>query len=398
MRHSNPLKTLWSLDPGLIFLSHGSFGACPKVVLETQDHFRDRMERDPVAFFARDLEPLLDEACRPLARFINAPVDDLTFIENTTSGVNAVLRSMSFRNGEEILTTNHTYNACMNALNYVAARQGIHVVVAELPSSIQSPDEILDSVLSCCTAKTRLALIDHVTSPSAMIIPIEAMVEQLRHRGIESLIDGAHAPGMVPIDLQAMRPTYYVANCHKWLCAPKGAAFLYVEPGKQDQVRPLTISHGANAPARTDRSRFHLEFDWTGTLDISSYLSVPFALEYLPSLVSGGWPNVYAQNHQKAIRARRVLCEVLETPPECPETMLGSMANLRIPRIPRHANGLPWSYAEIHDYLYDHYRIQVTIHDFPHPGQTCVRLSAMLYNSDEEYDCLAQALRKMAKQ
>lgn len=375
----------WSLDPSITFLNHGSFGACPLPVLAKQQHLRARMEQQPLQFFGRDLEALLDQARSKLAAFVGADADDLAFVPNATTAINTVLRSLRFQPGDELLTTNQEYNACRNALNYVAERYGLKVVVAEVPFPIEASEQVVGAIVGCVSPKTRLALIDHVVSQTGLVFPLAELVQALTERGVETLVDGAHAPGMVQLNLQAIGATYYTGNCHKWLCAPKGAAFLYVQRDRQIAIRPLTISHGANAP-RTDRSRFRLEFDWTGTDDPTAYLCVPEAIRVMGSLLPEGWDGIMATNHALAIAARRLLCETLKLPPLCPDAMLGSLAVIPLP------DGNPqW----LQDALLERYQIEVPIVPYPTPHSRLVRVSAQLYNRLEQYDFLATAIAEL---
>jgi isopenicillin-N epimerase len=327
---SEDLAALWPLDRDVVFLNHGSFGACPTEVLRYQSALRGEMEAEPVRFLSREIDDRLAAARVVLAGFVGAHPDDLAFVVNATSGVNAVLRSRVFAAGDELLVTDHAYNACRNTLNFVAERAGARVVVVTMPFPVGSPGEVVDAVLARVTARTRLALLDHVTSPTGLILPIARLSAALRGRGVDVLVDGAHAPGMLPLDLAALGATYYTGNCHKWLCAPKGSAFLWTRRDRQLDVRPLTISHGANA-VWPGRSRYRLEFDWTGTSDPTAWLAVPRAIEYLGGLLPGGWPALMARNHALALDARRLLCEALDTPPPCPDDMIGSLASLRLP-------------------------------------------------------------------
>ncbi len=376
----------WSLDPAIVFLNHGSFGACPLPVLALQQHLRQRIERQPLQFFGRDLEQLLDQARIDLAAFVGADADDLAFVPNATTGINTILRSLTFESGDELLTTNQEYNACRNALEFVAARSGAKIVVAEVPYPIESAQQAIELILQAVSSKTRLALLDHITSQTGLVFPIAEIIHALTAQGVDTLIDGAHAPGMVALDLTAIAPTYYTGNCHKWLCAPKGAAFLYVQRDKQAEIRPLTISHGANSP-RCDRSQFRLEFDWTGTDDPTAYLCVPEAIRFMGSLLPGGWSELMAQNRAKAIAARKILCEILEVAPPCPDQMIGSLATVPL------SDG---SYIELQDALLEKFGIEVPIVPYPSAPNRLVRISAQIYNTLDQYDKLGQAIVELS--
>lgn len=387
--HSSSYQELWSIDSNVVFLNHGSYGACPKAVLAVQQSLRSQLEQDPVNFFGRKWEPLLDNARSKLAAFINADVQDLVFVQNATTGVNSVLRSLNFSPDDEILTTNHEYNACRNALNFIASRTGARVVVANVPFPIESPQQIIAAVIDKVSSKTRLALLDHVTSQTGLIFPIQQLVQELQARGVETLVDGAHAPGMVDLNMLEIGATYYTGNCHKWLSAPKGAAFLYVRRDRQSEIHPLTISHGANSP-RTDKSRFHLEFDWTGSDDPTAYMCVPEAIAFMGLLLPGGWTELRQRNHQLVLQARQILCDVLKVQPPCPKEMIGSMAVVPVPTSLEN-----YSYMSLHDELFDKFGIQVQVVPWQESPRLLVRISAQIYNTLEQYKYLAKALRNL---
>ncbi|WP_218651477.1 aminotransferase class V-fold PLP-dependent enzyme [Nostoc sp. C057] len=385
------IRDLWSLDSTVTFLNHGSFGACPKQVLEFQQRLRSQLEHEPLRFFGREWEPLLDDARSKVAAFVGADVQDLVFVPNATTGVNSVLRSLTFSPEDEILTTNHEYNACCNALDFIASRTGARVVVAKVPFPIDSPQQVIAAVIERVSPKTRLALLDHVTSQTGLIFPIQELAKELQQRGVDTLVDGAHAPGMISLDLREIGATYYTGNCHKWLCAPKGAAFLYVRRDKQSEIRPLTISHGTNSP-RTDKSRFQLEFDWTGTDDPTAYMCVPEAIAFMGSLLPGGWTELRQQNHQLVLQGRRLLCEALEVQPLCPEEMIGSMAVVPMPTTLENRD-----FISVHDELFDKFGIQVQVMPWQEQPRLLVRISAQIYNTLEQYEYLVKALLKLLK-
>jgi isopenicillin-N epimerase len=375
-------KRLWLINPGITFLNHGSFGACPIAVLEKQQELRHLLESEPLRFMEDQLESLLDAAREALANFVGAFPSELVFVPNATTGINTVLRSLSFQPGDELLTTNQEYNASRNALNFVAAQSGATVIVAEIPFPIASPNQVIDAVMAKISARTRLVLIDQVTSQTALILPIEALVQRLKPFGIEVLVDAAHAPGMIPLNLRELGVAYYTGNCHKWMCAPKGAAFLYVRQDQQSRIRPLVISHGANSP-RLDRSRFHLEFDWMGTTDPTSYLCVSKAIDWMAALLPGGWAELMTRNQEMALAARAMLCDALNVAPPSPDCMIGSMAGVPLP--PGSAKGLQMQ-------LFDRFQIEVPIIPWQGVTDRLLRVSAQLYNSLPDYDYLSKAL------
>ncbi len=409
------LRTRWSLEPDVVFLNHGSFGATPTAVLDEQARWRARMESDPVRFFVREFDPLLAEVRAVLGRFLGAEAEDLALVPNATAGVNTVLRSLSFEPGDELLATGHEYNAALNALRFAADRDGARVILVDPGYPVDGPDDLVERLLAAVTPRTRLVLLSHVTSPTAVVLPVERLVPALRARGVETLVDGAHAPGMLPLDLDALGAAYYTGNCHKWMCAPKGAAFLHVRRDRRAAIRPLSISHGANDPD-PDRPLFRKEFDWTGTDDPSAWLSIPAAIETVGGMLPGGWPAVMAANRDLALRGRDAILAALEgIGPEparagAPDAMTGSMATVTLPGrgSTPFVSRSPLDVDPIGAALWERWRIEVPILAIPAgPGGTdgageaprgrLVRISAQLYDTPDEYALLGSALAELCR-
>jgi isopenicillin-N epimerase len=380
-------------------LNHGSFGACPRAVLQRQQRLRAEMEREPVRFFTRQMQPLLDDSRRALAELIGADPADVVFGRNATTAVNSVLRSLGFEPGDELLVTDHDYNACRNAVRFVAERAGARVVVAPLPLPIESAGQVVEAIVARVTDRTRLALIDHVTSPTAVIFPIEAIVRQLDQRGVDTLVDGAHAPGMIPLELARIGAAYYAGNCHKWLCAPKGAAFLHVRPDRQEGLQPAVISHGFNTP-RAGYSRFQDTFDWTGSDDPTPWLCVGEAIRFLDALSDGGIRALMGRNHELVLAGRQILREALDLAPTCPEAMIGSMAALKLPDDAEPApaadsSTTPTVTHRLQSDLLERFGVEVPVYHWPGPPQKLLRISAHAYNHLAQYEQLAAALAQL---
>ena len=397
----NPLREHWLLEDGLAFLNHGSFGACPRVVMDEQSRLRAEMERNPVRFLWREIGDRLDAARAELARFIGTDAEELAFVANATTAVNSVLRSFELQPGDEILVTDHGYNACNNVAAECARRSGAKVVTARIPLPIAGPEQAVTAIVAAVTPRTRLVLVDHVTSPTALVLPVAEIVRELEPRGIAVFVDGAHAPGMLPLDLRTLRPSFYTGNLHKWVCAPRGAGFIFVRRDRQAGVHPAVISHGYNTP-RAGRSLFHDEFDWQGTLDVTAWLTVPAAIRSCARLLPGGWPALMQRNHDLAVAARRLLCERIGVEPPCPETMLGSMATLPLPAALQEKNsGEPRAviarFDPLQSALLEQHRIEVPVVRWGTPARRWFRISAHAYNSSDEYERLADALAAAAK-
>lgn len=386
----NDLRHHWLLDPDVTYLNHGSFGATPIAVLDAQREWQLRLEREPVRFFVKTLESALADSRESLAEVVRCRPDDLAFVSNATTGVNTVLRSLPFGPGDELLCTDHVYPACKNALDFVARRTGARVVVASVPFPCSGPDEVIAAVLGSVSAQTRLVLLDQVASPTGLVFPIASLVTCLADLGIDTLVDAAHGPGIVPLNLDHTGAAYTTGNCHKWMCAPKGCAFLHVRADRQSRIRPLTISHGATADTN-GKNRFRAEFDWVGTTDPSPYLTIPFLNKTMRERF-GDWNHIMASNRELALLGRDILGEKLGLQPPCPDSMVAAMVALPLPQ------GFDWDglhprpAMDICDRLYGGWRVEVPIFDWPKPGNQWFRISAQLYNDPSDYHRLAGIL------
>ena len=387
----------WRLDPEVTFLNHGSYGACPEPVLAAQRQWRDRLESEPVRFLSGELPGLLAEARESVGRFLGADPEGLAFVPNATTGVNTVLQSLRFEPGDELLTDDHEYNATINAMRAAAARDGARVVVAPIPFPIASPDEAMAAIVAAVTERTRLLMVSHVTSPTGLILPVAELVGEMDRRGIDTLVDAAHAPGMVPVDVAALSAAYWTGNGHKWLCGPKGTAVLWVREDRRDRIHPLVVSHGANEPL-AGRTRFRHEFDWVGTSDPTGYLTLPEAVDWMDRCAipdGDGWPAVMAANHALALKGRDIVADALGIEAPAPDTMLGSMAALPLSGVPDETAASALGGA-----LESEDRIQVPIGPWPvraaqrdgEAPQVLLRISAQRYNEPADYERLADAL------
>ena len=386
----------WRLRPDITYLTHGTYGACPESILEVQRAWRDRLEAEPVRFLTRELDGLLDDTRAAVGSFLHADPEGLAFVPNATTGVNTVLRSLRLEPGDELVAGNHEYNATINALRAVAEPAGAQVVVADIPLPVRGDEAVLDALLAAVTPRTRLVLVSQVTSPTAIVFPVERLVRELAARGIDTLVDGAHAPGMLPIDLDALGAAYWTGNGHKWLCAPKGAGVLWVREDRRDHVRPLVISHGANE-SRTRRTRFRAEFDWTGTADPTAILTLPAAIDWMAAQAPGGWPEVMAANRALALRGRAIVEAALGVEPLAPDTMIGAMATIAIPGVRTDDEA-----AALAGAVYEVDRFEVPIGGWPVPAArsapeapptaVLMRISAQRYNEVADYERLASSL------
>ncbi|TWU26570.1 Isopenicillin N epimerase [Novipirellula galeiformis] len=387
------MKQHWKIDPRLDFLNHGSFGAVPTVVLQAQQAFRDELESDPIRYLApeRELEPKLDYVRDVLSELIVADAADLAFVLNATAGVNAVLRSFPLRDGDEIVVTNHGYNACNNAAHYAAERAGAIVRTAEIPFPVGGPGQVVDAIEQQLSDRTRMVMVDHVTSSTGLVFPVQAITDLAHARNIRVLVDGAHAPGMVPLNLAELGVDYYTANHHKWLCAPKVSGFLWVHPQWQSEVRPTIISHAANRP-RPNRSRFLAEFDWQGTFDPTPLVALPHAIEFLQSFYAGGIDEWMAINHNRALDSLALLSAGLGIDVSTPAEMIGSLVTVPLPL---HAGSEAGNANDsLQQRLREHYRIECPVFAGIEPESQLLRISLQAYNDLEQVKRLVVALRQ----
>ena len=380
----------WTFDPSRVFLNHGSFGACPNFVIKEQRMWQNLMEKEPVQFFEELMPELLLNSRIALAEFLSCDANDLAFVSNATSGVNTILRSLHFEQGDEILVPNHAYQACRNTIDFVASRWGAKVVEVAIPFPIDGPQTVIELMKSARSERTKLVMIDTVTSPTGLRMPFEELTAFFEGEGVEVLLDAAHGIGMIPLNLGKLGASYVTSNCHKWLCAPKGSAFLYVRSDKQSKIQPLTISHGHTFPLG-ETTRFRHEFDWTGTQDISGWCAIPAVIEGMAKLIDGGWGAIMQHNHDLAIRGRDILCERLGIEQPCPNEMIACISTIKLPgEIP--AKEKMHEPDPLHHVLSEKYNIQVPVWSWPSPEGRYLRISAQLYNSIEQYELLADAL------
>jgi isopenicillin-N epimerase len=407
------LRRHWTLDPAVRYLNHGSFGATPRRVLDRQAALRAQLEAQPVAFYLDALEPLLDASRDTLATLLRADSSALVFVANATAGVNTVLRSVALQRGDRVLTTDHAYRACANALDAVAADTGAIVDVVTLPYPVPSPDAIVDAVLRAVRPGTRLAMLDHVTSATGVVLPIATLAPALEARGVATLIDAAHAPGMLALDLPALGASWVVGNAHKWLCAPKGAGFLWTRADRQSTLRPLVVSHGASL---TDgrRPRLHTLFDWAGTVDPTPWICVGTAIETMAEIgheiaratgassssaptnasIDEGWRVLQAHNRALTLAGRDLLCEALEVAPPVDDRCIGSLAVVPLPPDPDPPSSHPYRPHRLQLHLREHYGIEVPIVTWPAWPGRLVRISGQAYVGVEDLHVLSAALRE----
>jgi isopenicillin-N epimerase len=380
-RHA-ALRQQFLLAPEVTFLNHGSYGACPRPVFERYQAWQVDLERQPVEFLSRRAPTLLAEARAALAAYLGADADEVVYFPNVTTALNVVARSVPLAAGDEVLTTDHEYGALERTWQYVCEKRGARLVVQCLSLPLDDPREVVEAVWAGVTPRTRVLFLSHVTSPTGVILPIGPLIERARAAGIWTVIDGAHAPGQVPIDLHTLGVDFYGGNCHKWLCAPKGAGFLYVRRDVQHVVEPLVVSWGWR-PVDPGPSRYVDEQERQGTRDLSASLSVPAAIAFQ---AEHNWPRVREECHQLARLARDAIAEITHLPHVVGDApgWYAQMATLPLPAC--NANMLQ-------ERLYGEYRIEVPVgvwHDRP-----CLRVSVQGYNTRADIERLVEALARL---
>jgi isopenicillin-N epimerase len=373
---------------GVDYMNHGSFGACPLKVRNFQQQQREALLTSPMDYFGTENPRRMTEGRLFWAKFLDAEAEGVVHIECATLGVNTVMKSLAlrgyFKAGDEILITSHGYNACNNVANEIAALTGAKVVIASIPFPIEEKASVSGAIFSSVTERTKLALIDHITSETGLIFPIEEIVSGLKDRGVETLVDGAHAPAHVPLSLSALGAAFYTGNGHKWLCAAPGAAFLYVREDFRDTVRPMSTSHGANDPD-PEMSSFQKNFAWTGTRDNTPYFTPAVAFETLSSLHPKGLPGLIADNRRLVRYGQKLLTDALGVKAHAPDDMLGMMATVTLP--PGDAPRLR------HDLRHrENFSIQLGQLSPQFGTGRFLRLSAQAYNRPEQYERLARVL------
>jgi isopenicillin-N epimerase len=381
--YGHSLRPLWELADDALFLNHGSFGACPKIVLAEQDRIRRAMEREPDAFFRNDVMPqegvetALRRVAARLGAFVGVKGEQLAFIENATVGVQAVLRSIPFARGDRILITNHTYNAVRLMVEARCAETGAEPLVVQVRVPTDD-DAFVRAIAEAIVPAVKVAIIDHITSPTALVLPLARILPELRRRNVLSLVDGAHAVGHIPLDLAALEPDWYVSNCHKWLYAPKGSAFLYASDSVARMTRPNVVSHYI-------AMGFPRAFDFTGTRDNSAWLSVSAALDFHASLD----PEGMRAHFSRLLQAATDRLGALGARSVCPPSMCGAM---RAYALPQQRAATQEDVSALMRSYWDEERIQLAGYAFE--GALLLRISAQAYLEEQDMDRLREALHR----
>ncbi len=370
------------LRDDMTFLNHGSFGACPRPVFETYQRWQRMLEAQPVEFLGRRLPELLAEAHAPLAAYVGAQADDLVFVPNATHGMNIVAHALPLAPGDEVLGTDHEYGAVERTWRFICEQRGARYHAQPVPLPVTSAEDVVEQIWAGVTDRTRVLVVSHITSPTALTFPIAELCRRAAERGIITVVDGAHAPGHIELSLDTLGADFYTGNCHKWLCAPKGSGFLYARRDRQPLLQPLVVSWGWQA-IKPGPSPFQDYFGWTGTADPSAYLSVPSAIEYQ---AQHDWPQVRIASHELVAQARRRIADLTGLPQISPDSdaWFGQMCAAPLPAT-EHVTAEAFQRE-----LWETHRIEVPIVEWE--GQRFVRVSIQAYNSPRDVDRLIEAL------
>jgi isopenicillin-N epimerase len=374
-------RSLWDLRPGVAYLNHGSFGPAPRPVRVAWRHWNDELQAEPVDFFNRIMPNAMEWALTQLAGLVGTRSENLVFVDNATTGMNVAADSVRLAPGDEVLITDHDYGAVIRIWQRACDRAGARLVVQPVHVPIICQEQLIDDVLRGVTPRTRLLVFSHVTSPTAIVFPAEALCRAARQLGLMVCIDGPHALAMRDIDLDGLDCDYYMASCHKWLCAPFGSGFLYVHPRNQSSVQPAILSWGRHPPWQRDLT-WRDEFTWLGTRDPAAWLAVPVAIDFMIENV--GLDVFRGHTHAMARFARERIGELTGLAPLVPDdaAWYGSMISLPLP---------PGDAQTLHEALWRR-KIEVPIVDWQ--GQRLVRVSCHLYTQAQEIERLLAALRE----
>jgi isopenicillin-N epimerase len=376
------LRELFLLQPDVIFLNHGAFGACPRPVFEAYQSWQRELERQPVEFVSRRSTDLMVKARSALGEYVGAEADDIVYVPNATTGLNVVARSLPLEPGDEILSTDHEYGALDRTWRFICRKRGACYVRQAVSLPLTSVEQVVEQIWAGVTARTRVLFISHITSPTAVIFPIAELLDRARGVGIITVVDGAHAPGQVALDLETLGADFYVGNAHKWMLGPKGAAFLYARRAMQPLLEPLVVSWGWESP-REGRSRFINEQERQGTRDIASYLAVPAAIRFMEA---HNWPQVRQACHALVRYARTRITALTGLDPIMPDdpAWFAQMAAFPLP---------PCDAQRLQQRLYDEFRIEVPIISWNE--RQFVRVSIQGYNTQADVDALVRALERL---
>ncbi|KAG4268307.1 hypothetical protein FPRO04_12488 [Fusarium proliferatum] len=388
----------WQIQKDIIYLDNGAFGSCPKSVVEKQKNIRQRIEENPHEFFERSYVSGLEASRRSLAGFLHVDHRDIFLLPGATHAMNVVIQSLRFNPDDEILTTNVAYSSVRMVLDHVAERDGAHIVVVNVPLLVTGPEDVMRRILAGVTPRTRFAVIDHIPSRTGLVLPAKQIVKELESRGVDTLVDGAHAPGMIHLDLEEINAAYYVANCHKWMCAPRGIGFLHVRRDRAQNIKPLVIARSPYVVGKSKHSVLEHNFGWMGTYCPSAMLSLPSAIDHLNTVMPGGYSGLTSRNHDLAVLARRIVCKAIGVDLPCPDSMIAAMATIPLPDSPgpEQEGMLPIQQA-----LWKEHGIVIPVYSWPSYPKRVIRLSVQAYNTLDQYlklaDCLRIVLHKERK-